>query len=170
MVGMERMNSTSLWIRMSVKPPKYPDSPPNKTPRMRLIITPTSPMDIDILVPYITRDHMSLPMRSVPMRWKFRIPCSPSTPIKWMLVLNCLHSLYSYPRTKKRIRCFLVLSVVYSSRRLTGFRVTLRSYTYGNEGVSPSNMCTLWGPTKTLWESTLSGSWIAKNSGKRTTK
>ena len=40
--------------------------PPMSIPRIRLTATPTRPMDIEILVPIMSLDHMSLPNRSVP--------------------------------------------------------------------------------------------------------
>ncbi|GAI91582.1 unnamed protein product, partial [marine sediment metagenome] len=45
MVGIEIKNSITLWITVSIAPPKYPDIPPIMHPRTKLRATPIKPMD-----------------------------------------------------------------------------------------------------------------------------
>ena len=67
-VGSDCSSSIMRWMIMSSQPPKYPEMPPSRTPRITLSATATRPTVIEVRVPNIMRDHWSRPSRSVPRR------------------------------------------------------------------------------------------------------
>ena len=105
MLGKQRMISITRCIRPSVHPPRYPETPPSVRPSIRLIKTPTIPMDNDMRLPYRQRENMSRPMRSVPNR--NTLPGS-STPKRCMSPFQSPQNLYGSPREKEADRISLV--------------------------------------------------------------
>ncbi len=100
MVGNDCKNSITRWMTVSIQPPKYPETPPNRQPRKKLMATPTRPIDSDIRAPCRTRENMSLPRFSVPNRNS--TPGS-STPMKCTRFGKSPSSRYSWPATKNRM-------------------------------------------------------------------
>ena len=103
MVGSDCSSSITRWMTMSIQPPKYPEIPPRKTPRIVLSATATRPTVIEVRVPNIMRDHWSRPRRSVPRKWGRPLDFGSLASIRWMSVSNRPSTLYLYPRTKSAI-------------------------------------------------------------------
>ena len=68
MVGMEIRISTSRWMTLSTQPPKYPERPPSRQPRMNAMDTPTRPTLSEMREATMIRERTSRPSRSVPSR------------------------------------------------------------------------------------------------------
>ncbi len=123
---MERRISMTRWMTVSMIPPYSPEIPPRNTPRTRLRATPTSPMDSEVRVPYMSRDQRSRPCSSVPMRNSDSSGVVPSTPKRWRFMGISSKRVYSNPRTKNLTGIFLLGSGVYTRLKVMGSRTPVR--------------------------------------------
>ena len=84
------------WITSSTVPPKYPETPPKVTPRMKVRNTATRPIESEMRAPAHVRENRSRDRRSEP-KTKIGVP---STPNRWMSVLMNPSITYGSPRKK----------------------------------------------------------------------